>query len=82
MGGEGGFQDHGFEGVQTIVQDHSFEREGTTQPWHGVRVLNSRYALAIVYRLMFFMYHKGIALHLPQGFPKLGYRRIMFETCC
>ena len=30
-GCRGGFQDHGFEGVQTMVQDHGFERVQTMQ---------------------------------------------------
>ena len=44
-----------------------------------VRVFQSRYAIAIVYRLMFF--HVSQAIPLPRP-PKLGYRRIMLESCC
>ena len=40
----------------------------------------SRYTIAIVYRLMFFMYRK-VSRYTPEGPPNLGYRKIMLEAC-
>ena len=41
----------------------------------------SRCAIAIVHRLMFFLYRRVSRYALP-GLPRLGYRKIMLEACC
>ena len=48
----------------------------------AVAVLQSRCTMAIVYRLMFFLCHKGIALYPPRLPPKVGYSKMMLEACC
>ena len=47
----------------------------------SVRVFQSCYTIAIVYRLMFFMYRKVLRYTL-QNMPELGYRKIRLEECC
>ena len=46
-----------------------------------VQVFQSRYTIAIVYRLMFFMHRRMSRYTPPQGPPKLGYRKIMLDAC-